>query len=805
MIGRGGRVRVMDLGLARSSSKGELGASPRADALADLTRSTALLAVHMTQAGALMGTPAYMAPEQFLGLELDVRADIFAFCVTLWEALYGERPFAGETMAELRERVLEGVVRPPPRGRRVPGWLRRVCLRGLELEPRRRWPSMQALLDALARARRRARARGWVVGATAIATLGAGLEGSRRLERTRQVAACEAEGASISEVWSEQARATTREGLLAAGASYGAQTVSAVERIVDGYAEAWRRAGAEACLDTRVRGRWLEDRLARARWCLDERRMELAALLEAYADADATTAENAVLAATGLSRVDRCEDARWLDAMPPLPEDREGVAKIRERLSRVTALSLAGDYDEGLALALETTTAAEAIGWPSLIAAARGSAGGLLQRLGRFDEAEATLERAYFEAAKAGATQLSLELAVQLTDVVGTNEARTEDGARWAEHAEVALTQLGVGESELQRAPLLTKLARVRWSAGDYEEAKALSERALEIQTRALGADHFRVATTLGDYANVFTSTGEYEEARAMHERAHEIVERTLGPEHPLVASALNNLAVVAGFMGDVETAIATHERALAVQVEAFRPDHPEIATSHNNLSLVYRRAGQLEKAQASSERALELVKATHGPEHPYVAIALGNLASIHREKGEHARALELDERSLGVFEKTLGTEHEYFGIALMHIADDHVGLGELAAAKDALERSYDLVVARMGPESRKSATALRGLAEVSLAQERWRDAIDQAERAIKIFEGAKAAPHELAPAQFVLAQALTRAPRAAGRDPARARALARQARDALRDAPGTFPILDKIETFLEDHGPRGE
>ena len=115
MVGVDGRVCVMDLGLARhdrngSTRAGEPAWHPGA--------GQGVLSLHLTQAGAVMGTPSYMAPEQFEGAEVTPAADVFAFSVTLWEALYGVRPFAGETIVALVSNLIAGRVQAPPRGRR---------------------------------------------------------------------------------------------------------------------------------------------------------------------------------------------------------------------------------------------------------------------------------------------------------------------------------------------------------------------------------------------------------------------------------------------------------------------------------------------------------------------------------------------------------------------------------------------------------------------------------------------------------------------------------------------------------------
>src|SRR6185503_2051750 len=107
--------------------------------------------VQLTRTGAMMGTPAYMAPEQFLGTPTDARTDQFSFCVALYEALYNERPFAGNTMYALTNNVVQGKVRDAPVNASVPLWIRRILLRGMRATGAERFPSMGDLLDALAK------------------------------------------------------------------------------------------------------------------------------------------------------------------------------------------------------------------------------------------------------------------------------------------------------------------------------------------------------------------------------------------------------------------------------------------------------------------------------------------------------------------------------------------------------------------------------------------------------------------------------------------------------------------------------
>jgi serine/threonine protein kinase len=163
LVGEDGRVRVTDFGLAaaKPSASGHI---PRQ--ISD---------VNLTTSGSVMGTPAYMAPEQFLGGNVDPRTDQFNFCVALYEALYGERPFEGATYSELADHVCEGRVKPEPAGSNVSRALRAIVLRGLSVKPGDRFATMDELIRELGRDRARPWRRTAIVSAAVAVALGLGL------------------------------------------------------------------------------------------------------------------------------------------------------------------------------------------------------------------------------------------------------------------------------------------------------------------------------------------------------------------------------------------------------------------------------------------------------------------------------------------------------------------------------------------------------------------------------------------------------------------------------------------------------
>jgi len=166
MIGPGDVPRITDFGLAREFDDAAAATAPARSAGGELSQLTAT--------GGIAGTPAYMAPEQLLGHQGGPKSDQFSFCVSLFEVLYGERPFRPATsrFEALIAEIRDGRIVSPATTRAVPGWLHAAVVRGLAFDPAQRWPSMHALVDALERGGGRRRRRG-VIGLVSVLVIGA--------------------------------------------------------------------------------------------------------------------------------------------------------------------------------------------------------------------------------------------------------------------------------------------------------------------------------------------------------------------------------------------------------------------------------------------------------------------------------------------------------------------------------------------------------------------------------------------------------------------------------------------------------
>jgi predicted Ser/Thr protein kinase len=228
LVGQDGRVRVLDFGLARHSGA----------------------RVEDAPGG---GTPGYMAPEQFEGREVDARSDQFSFCVALFEALYGQRPFVGGSLPALMLAVTGGEVAAAAGEARVPARLRRAVRRGLARVPAERHAGMTALLTELELVQPRPRGR-WAIAAAVSAALTTSAWWAASGGEDAAAACAATAAAEVAAVWGEAPRAAIGRVFAATELAYAADSFERTARLLDAYVDAWAqvrqtdvRAGGWGC------------------------------------------------------------------------------------------------------------------------------------------------------------------------------------------------------------------------------------------------------------------------------------------------------------------------------------------------------------------------------------------------------------------------------------------------------------------------------------------------------------------------------------------------------------------------------
>ena len=244
LIGADERPRVTDFGLARPADEvaarvGQAEDHPTRIAERATPEGT------LTRAGALVGTPAYMSPEQLTGDPATAASDQFSFCVVVYEALYGVRPFTGGHLFELATNVMSGRLTEPARDPGVPRWLRQVVLRGLSLRPDDRWPTMVELVARLQPPHRYRQLRAAAAG-TAIVAITLALALNVRGTETPADPCTQCERI-VDDVWTSGARANVQAALASGGNDWAETTAALVVERLGSYLQEWAASHRDAC------------------------------------------------------------------------------------------------------------------------------------------------------------------------------------------------------------------------------------------------------------------------------------------------------------------------------------------------------------------------------------------------------------------------------------------------------------------------------------------------------------------------------------------------------------------------------
>jgi tetratricopeptide (TPR) repeat protein/predicted Ser/Thr protein kinase len=561
MVADDERVVVMDFGIVRE--------------LSELSTSVAHLRmpehVELTETGALMGTPAYMSPEQLQGLAIDERTDQFSFCVSLWEALNGVRPFGGSNLAQLTEAVLKGTI-DDPGSTGVPRWLRNVIARGLAVQPGDRWPSMEDLLDALQRAPahpwRWLKVGGALVGVVLGVVLFGGESGSdfvahtaSMIDRARIGAECRASAREIEETWNPKTRQQLDAVVAKLDDDAMLQTWTRLKAGLDTYAAKWTDIRHRTCVETRIDQTRDDATFADVTACLDEGRSMFAAGIDVLTSSDRPPVVVLLNSLAMVEDLSLCTDPNWLHYLLVLPDDpnkRAEVAQLRSALLQAAALG-SPDF---ISIVQHTAKRAQELAWPPLHAEAMYIGGRALLSTGALEQARKLLTQAFNDGLASGHDLMALYAGIWLMSTE-TTAGNHDDAMRWSTHIDALIQRMRLANTSPHALYLLAK-CNAQGAVSDFDGMLAASTQALEIYTRVFGTEHPQVAAAANQQGHAQRQLGDLQAALLSYQRALAIYDGGPMEHFPLVGMAKTHLALDQPneARAALERAVTTLERA---------------------------------------------------------------------------------------------------------------------------------------------------------------------------------------------------------------------------------------------------
>lgn len=608
LVGQDGRVRVVDFGLARGVGDRAVLTSTAEEGVRNSTEG-------VTETGAIVGTPGYMSPEQLAGATLDGRVDQYAFSVTAWEVLFGERPKDAEAKR--------------PKESAVPDGVEKALRKSLAKTPGGRFRNMESLLKRLETERDvlagRKRKTPWlrVFGALALAaTASASVFVARRLVEEREISACIA-SEDVSSLWGPDEEEAVRNRVSTSGLGGSDALEANLVRYLRSRAQEWTDAHMTACRVAIAEEQWSEEDTTAVDWCLEERRADFSMVLEVLASEEPAAPLFAVSAAASLPPLEPC---LFPESLPPAPPRhvRESplFEELRHALLRASAHREAGSYKAALAASRDSVALAQGLSWAPSLLVARLSLAGHASEGEDLELAEEQAKQAFRDAIAAADWGSATDAATLVAGGFAFRD-ESEEARFWSDIAAATLKHAS--------DPLLMRSAAIRQvrcqylrHQGDYEGSLREGQAGAELLSKTLGPEHPKVHDILLDISRVHRARGQWKKAIALRDSVIDSETRTLGARHPRVAGIIAGKGQDLSFAGDREGARTSLQRAIDILETSLPKDHHQLGTSYAMLAGLHQEGGQWEAAIHAYERALpSYAGAFHGTGKEMVLLGL--------------------------------------------------------------------------------------------------------------------------------------------------------------------------------------
>ncbi len=643
-------VKVIDFGIAKATQ-------------GKLTDRTLL-----TSQEQIIGTPAYMSPEQaaLTGLDVDTRSDIYSLGVLLYELLAGRPPFDPKTLisAGYHEmcRIIVEVEPPKPS----------TCLSALgaedaiamrdtrQAEPSRLAREVRGDLDWIVmKAIEKDRARRYETANDFAMDL-------RRFLASEPVLASPPSAAYRFRKFARRNKAA----LLVAA-------MFAVVLITATIVSVWQAKVAIAAKQEAL------VREAKEREAREEAQAVTEFVTGVFKSADPARNGRTITVAETLDRA-----VKQLDA-----------AKTLDSVRRISLTSTLGSAYKDLGLNREAIPLLERVREHYL----RTSG---LESL-KTTHAMYTLAQAYDDAGRAPeALRLREEVLAQRRKIFGSDH-------------------------NLDTISAMGALAGSYFKANRMSEAIKLNTEALAVARICIGPEHNETLNIMRNLGAGYALAERWDEAVKLLEPALETIRKLRGVKHPAAIASLHNLAACYAQMGRAGKAVALHEELVALNREVYGPEHLSTMSSIGNLALCYATAGRRDEAAKTLEELLPLLRKVHGTGHPGTTRFGIQLARLYSESDRYLEARKLMEEMLPAARKNPGPAHPVTLEGMQILGYALARTGSLEDSAKLLEELLVLQQKVDGPEHKYTLGVMNKLAMVLSLTGRLPEAITVLEKAL--------------------------------------------------------------------------
>ena len=650
LVDESGQPKILDFGVAR-------------------TIDSDTQATRQTDVGQLVGTLAYMSPEQVVAdpLDLDTRSDVYALGVILYELLGNRLPY--QLSQRLHEAVRAIREQDPTRlssiSRAYRGDIETIVAKALEKDKARRYSSAAALAGDIRR---------YLADQPITARPASASYQLRKFARRHKAPVTAA--AVVFAVLVAGIIVTAREAVRARQAEQTEQAVNDFLRNdLLAQASSFNQAGPTI----------KPDRDLKVRTALDRAAARIAGKFDRQPEAEAGIRNTIgqTYAELGLYAEARPQLQRALDLHRRVlgTEDPKTLATVRA----LAMLSIyEGKYAEAEGPLSDTLSIQRRVlgrEHPETLMSMMNLAL-VYEQQGKYPQAESL-----------GTQLVEIRQRVSGPDHPDTLKAMNNLGLVYYDEGKygkvedtyrelVESRRRVLGSEHPDTAKTMGNLARVYWVEGKIDQAQALYSQGLEILRRALGPDHPDTMMMMNNVVLTDVAQGKYAEAEALARQVLEIRRRVLGPEHPDTLQSLHNMAWVDYEQGRYAESEALYNQTIEVRRRVLGPEHSKTLLSLRDLAGVYTAEGKYSQAEALLSRALEIGRRVQGAEHPDTLFALADLTSLHQRKGNYTLAETYAAQQLEGRKRSLGAEHPDTMSAAADLALAYISQGKFAESE---------------------------------------------------------------------------------------------------------------------------